>query len=84
VELLKRTLNVSQKQKIQAVCVITIKKIKMSEKELKLEKQAKFAVSIPVIILVVTMLFLTSCGNVGYCIQSESLNPLKKQYSCNR
>ena len=56
----------------------------MSEQERKLENQAKFAVTIPVIILVITMLFLTSCGSVGYCIQSESLNPLKKQYSCNR
>jgi len=56
----------------------------MSEKELKLEKQAKFAVSIPVIILVITMIFLTSCGSTGYCMQNESLNPLKKQYSCNR
>lgn len=56
----------------------------MSEQERKLEKQAKLIVSIPVIIMVITMLFLTSCGSVGYCIQSESLNPLKKQYSCNR
>ena len=56
----------------------------MSEQERKLEKQAKLVISIPVIILVITMLFLTSCGSVGYCIQGESLNPLKKQYSCNR
>jgi len=40
----------------------------MSEKELKLEKQAKLVVSIPVIILVVTMLFLTSCSSTrGGC-----------------
>jgi len=54
---------------MQAVCVIIIEKIKkMSEKELKLEKQAKLVVSIPVIILVVTMLFLTSCSSTrGGC-----------------
>jgi len=35
----------------------------MSEKEKKLEKQAKLVVSIPVIILVSLMIFLTSCSS---------------------
>jgi len=53
----------------------------MSEQERKLEKQAKLVVSIPVIIIVITMLFLTSCGSAGYCMQNDALKPLSKKYS---
>ena len=46
---------------------VTNKINNMSEQEKKLEKRAKLVVSIPVIILVVTMIFLSSCSSTSHC-----------------
>jgi ribosomal protein L4 len=67
VELLKQVKIASKKLKTQAVCVITIKKINMSEKELKNEKASKVTVLIPFALLVATMLFLSSCSTSAHC-----------------
>jgi len=41
---------------------------------------------IVILFWLVTIMILSSCGSAGYCMQSEALNPLNKQYSrtCNR
>tara|TARA_R110000787_G_scaffold82303_1_gene177943 strand:+ start:708 stop:881 length:174 start_codon:yes stop_codon:yes gene_type:complete len=53
----------------------------MSEQERKLEQKSKLAVFVPLALLVAGLLFLSSCGNASYCMQSEALNPLKNSYS---
>ena len=37
-----------------------------------------------IMITIIIVVLMSSCGSVGYCIQSESLNPLKKQYLSNK
>ena len=70
-ELQKQVTIVKQKQKTQAVCVITIKKIKMSEQELKkaeikFEQRSKIAFVIPFVVLMSVLLFLSSCSSSSY------------------
>ena len=61
-----QVITVKIKQKTQAVCVITIKQIKMSEQERIQEKTSKLVVGSTFLILAVTMLFLSSCGSSSY------------------
>ena len=67
----KRVTIVKQKQRTQAVCVITIKKINMSEKELKQEKTSKLVVGSTFVLLVGALLLLStlsSCSSkVAHC-----------------
>ena len=65
-ELQKQVTIVKQKQRTQAVCVITIKKIKMSKDELKFEKTSKLVVFVPMILLIVGLLLLSSCASSNY------------------
>ena len=55
---------------MQVVFAITIKKTKMSEQELKneikFEQRSKLVVGGSFLLLVVTMLFLTSCASSNY------------------
>ena len=37
-----------------------------------------------IMIVMITMVLLSSCGSNSYCMQSEWANPLSKQYSNNR
>jgi len=37
-----------------------------------------------IMIAMITMVLLSSCGSSGYCMQSEWATPLSKQYSNNR
>jgi len=34
-----------------------------------------------IMIGMIVMILLSSCGSAGYCMQSEALNPLSKRYS---
>ena len=51
----------------------------------KVTKKLETSVAELLMIAMITMILLSSCGSAGYCIQGEALNPLKKQYSrtCN-
>jgi len=51
----------------------------------KVTKKLETNVAELIMIAMVIMIFLSSCGT-GYCVQNEWANPLSKQYSrtCNR
>ncbi len=36
------------------------------------------------VIIAIALFALQSCASGGYCVQNEALNPLSRQYSCNR
>ena len=52
----------------------------------KVVKKLETSVAELIMIAMTAMILLSSCGSAGYCMQSEALNPLNKQYSrtCNR
>ena len=67
---------------MQAVCVITIEKIKMKESKLKLERDAKVVVLTPIIVGFVLVLLLGSCGT-GYH-SCAGVDGGQKARHCNR
>jgi hypothetical protein len=52
----------------------------------KVTKKLEMNVAELIMIVLFIIILLSSCGSAGYCMQSEALNPLNKQYSrtCNR
>ena len=52
----------------------------------KITKRLETSMAELVMIILLIVILLSSCGSAGYCMQSEALNPLNKQYSrtCNR
>jgi len=47
----------------------------------KVVKKLETNVAELIMIGMVMMILLSSCGSTGYCMQNEALKPLSKQYS---
>ena len=47
----------------------------------KVVKKLETSVAELIMIAMTAMILLSSCGSAGYCMQSEALKPLSKQYS---
>jgi len=47
----------------------------------KVVKKLETSVAELLMVAMVIMVLLSSCGSAGYCMQSEALKPLSKQYS---
>ena len=47
----------------------------------KVVKKLETSVAELVMIAIVVMVLLSSCGSAGYCMQNDALKPLSKKYS---
>jgi hypothetical protein len=47
----------------------------------KVVKKLETNVAEVIMIAMIMMVLLSSCGSAGYCMQNEALKPLSKQYS---
>jgi hypothetical protein len=47
----------------------------------KVVKKLEMNVAELLMVAMVVMVLLSSCGSAGYCMQNEALKPLSKQYS---
>tara|TARA_R110002167_G_scaffold65777_1_gene186127 strand:+ start:714 stop:878 length:165 start_codon:yes stop_codon:yes gene_type:complete len=47
----------------------------------KVTKRLETNVAELLMMAMIVIVLLSSCGSAGYCIQGEALNPLSKQYS---
>ena len=52
----------------------------------KVTKRLETSMAELIVVIMVMIILLSSCGSSGYCMQNEALNPLSKQYSrtCNK
>tara|TARA_R110001599_G_scaffold58023_1_gene159746 strand:- start:2424 stop:2591 length:168 start_codon:yes stop_codon:yes gene_type:complete len=52
----------------------------------KVTKRLETRVAELIMVVLFATILLSSCGNAGYCMQNEALNPLSQQYSrtCNK